>query len=224
MANHEQKLAYFDTDLVLDVMNTINSSSQHQLESSQFIETDTKQLCTTEKEYLETVEQQRDSYGSSNEDAEQKEVTVSDGLIGADDEAESSGFLYMSKTEESCMLMASGVEGSLPSEVKNDITTSAAKGPPEPKIIIYSYTEVCSNNVTTKRTNPDEASNYVSKSQCTINCGSSDEGNENVDYCEDDEAKLNPEDHNLTLEEHCSEPFIECLPNTETLFNLTTSP
>ena len=55
-------------------MNTIQSSSQHQLESSQFIETDTKQLCSTEKaegvNYPEIVEQQRDSYSSSNNDAD----------------------------------------------------------------------------------------------------------------------------------------------------------
>ena len=48
---------------------------------------------------------------------------------------------------------------------------------------------------------------------------------ENVEYCEDDEAKLNPEDHNLSMEERLSEPFVECISNTETLFNLTaTSP
>ena len=65
----------------------------------------------------------------------------------------------------------------------------------------------------------------VSKSKCQIKCDSSDEGEENVEYCEEDEAKLNPEDHNLSEEEHLSAPFIECMTNTETLFNLTaTSP
>ena len=66
---------------------------------------------------------------------------------------------------------------------------------------------------------------YISKSKCQINCESSDEGEENVEYCEEDEAKLNPEDHNLTLEEHHSLPYIDCVTNTDTLFNLTaTSP
>ena len=66
---------------------------------------------------------------------------------------------------------------------------------------------------------------YVSKSKCLLNCESSDEGNENVEYNEEDEAKLNPEDHNLTMEEHHSLPYIDCVTNTETLFNLTaTSP
>ena len=66
---------------------------------------------------------------------------------------------------------------------------------------------------------------YISKSKCLLNCESSDEGNENVEYCEEDEAKLNPEDHNLTMEEHHSLPYIDCVTNTETLFNLTaTSP
>ena len=69
------------------------------------------------------------------------------------------------------------------------------------------------------------ASKYISKSQCTLNCESSDEGNENVEYCEDDEAKLNPEDHNLSMEEHHSQPFNDCMLNSDTLFNLTaTSP
>jgi hypothetical protein len=66
---------------------------------------------------------------------------------------------------------------------------------------------------------------YISKSQCTLHCDSSDDGNENVDYCEDDEAKLNPEDHNLSMEEHHSLPYIDLIQNSDTLFNLTaTSP
>ena len=43
-----------------------------------------------------------------------------------------------------------------------------------------------------------------------MNCESSDDGLENIDYDEDDEAKLNPEDHNLSMEERHSEPFFEC--------------
>ena len=66
-------------------------------------------------------------------------------------------------------------------------------------------------------------SNYVSKTHCTVNCESSDEGNENVDYDEDDEAKLNPEDHNLSMEELASEPYIDMIHNSDTLFNLTAS-
>ena len=45
-----------------------------------------------------------------------------------------------------------------------------------------------------------------------------------MEYCEDDEAKLNPEDHNITLEERHSQPYMECITNSDTLFNLTTSP
>lgn len=48
---------------------------------------------------------------------------------------------------------------------------------------------------------------------------------ENIEYCEEDEAKLNPEDHNITLEEFTSQPYQDMVHNTETLFNLTaTSP
>lgn len=60
--------------------------------------------------------------------------------------------------------------------------------------------------------------------KCTVNCDSSDEGQENVEYCEDDEAKLNPEDHNLSLRERHTQPYMECMTNSDTLFNLTTSP
>ena len=65
----------------------------------------------------------------------------------------------------------------------------------------------------------------MSKSKCTLNCDSSDDGNENVIYDEDDEAKLNPEDHNLTMEERHAESYIDLIHNSDTLFNLTaTSP
>ena len=48
------------------------------------------------------------------------------------------------------------------------------------------------------------AQQYALTVNCTVNCDSSDEGQENVEYCEEDEARLNPEDHNLSLEERYS--------------------
>lgn len=121
------------------------------------------------------------------------------------------------------MLMASGVEG---------LVTS----PPDSRqrISILSNQKILAldSNLSQKVAKPGCSSSsispskkYVSKSRCQLNCDSSDEGNENVEYCEEDEAKLNPEDHNLSMEEHHSLPYIDCVTNTDTLFNLTaTSP
>lgn len=128
------------------------------------------------------------------------------------DDAESSGFLYMSRNEDSNMLMASGVEGGTgSSEVRiTDIQTDA-------KMIVLSSPDRL-------LTMPPRPLTTISVENCTLNCASSDDGMENVEYCEDDEAKLNPEDHNLTMEERHSQPYIECVTNSDTLFNLTTSP
>ena len=54
---------------------------------------------------------------------------------------------------------------------------------------------------------------------------SSEEGMENVSYCEDDEAKLSPAGRVLGCEESPSSPLvvIDYANNTDTLFNLTAS-
>lgn len=110
------------------------------------------------------------------------------------------------------MLMASGVEGGTgSSDVRiTDIQTDA-------KMIVLSSPDRL-------LTMPPRPLTTISVENCTLNCASSDDGMENVEYCEDDEAKLNPEDHNLTMEERHSQPYIECVTNSDTLFNLTTSP
>eukprot|EP00353_Schmidingerella_taraikaensis_P012416 CAMPEP_0185575636 /NCGR_PEP_ID=MMETSP0434-20130131/6772_1 /TAXON_ID=626734 ORGANISM="Favella taraikaensis, Strain Fe Narragansett Bay" /NCGR_SAMPLE_ID=MMETSP0434 /ASSEMBLY_ACC=CAM_ASM_000379 /LENGTH=132 /DNA_ID=CAMNT_0028192571 /DNA_START=141 /DNA_END=538 /DNA_ORIENTATION=+ len=105
------------------------------------------------------------------------------------DEAESSGFLYLSRNEDSNMLMASGVEGGTgSSEPRNNMLLTDAK------MIVISPEK--------QQLPPSRP--LTSIENCTLNCESSDDGNENVEYCEEDEANLNPEDHNLTMEERHS--------------------
>ena len=116
------------------------------------------------------------------------------------------------------MLMASGVDGVVTSPPESRQRLSILSNQKNVPIeSTFSPKATDNNSPTVKK--------YISKSKCQINCESSDEGEENVEYCEEDEAKLNPEDHNLTLEEHHSLPYIDCVTNTDTLFNLTaTSP
>jgi len=105
------------------------------------------------------------------------------------DDAESSGFLYLSKHDDSHMLMASGVEGATVSTESRKNLSSPRAGP------------VCSPS---GRGGTPRNFLQLQMEQCRINCESSDEGQENVEYCEEDEAKLHPEDHNITLEERIS--------------------
>mmetsp|Transcript_14274 Transcript_14274/g.19371 ORF Transcript_14274/g.19371 Transcript_14274/m.19371 type:complete len:88 (+) Transcript_14274:345-608(+) len=87
------------------------------------------------------------------------------------------------------MLMASGVEGGTgSSEPRNNMLLTDAK------MIVISPEK--------QQLPPSRP--LTSIENCTLNCESSDDGNENVEYCEEDEANLNPEDHNLTMEERHS--------------------
>ena len=52
---------------------------------------------------------------------------------------------------------------------------------------------------------------------------SSEDGTENVEYCEEDEAKLNPSDVLMNNEQLQTVPYIDIVQNSETLFNLTAS-
>ena len=136
------------------------------------------------------------------------------------EEGDSSGFIYLSRHEDSELLMAPSVETSPTGmDTKKRLMLGMESGlrPHEENWQRHS------NRPTMGSLSQIMERSYVSRSQCTIHCDSSDDGQENVDYCEDDEARLNPEDHNLSMEEGHSEPYFELGPSSETLFNLTTT-
>lgn len=139
------------------------------------------------------------------------------------EEGESSGFIYMSRNEDSANLMASSAD------VEEDLQSMESMSPPPPTYGIKNPMPTLSSHRMLSSIAP--ISTYQNTSTAPIstyentNHNDSDDGYENVEYCEQDEAHLKPAMLRNTYE-HCqSLPFLDIGKSTDTLFNLTaTSP